>query len=223
MRFDPRYGRLTPPVIIATLAVSFGFAAEVVGQEKGRVAVEEGRVTTLGRGLKSFSPRSGPPGTLVTLHAEDMPIRAPLRIGVGALRLGFEEVGWILSDEEGKFTFELEIPTWARYDLTHVFIVFDPYFNPIALSEVFHVTSPEGTVRREGRIAGDEDGCPTLEGADQVSYALAGDVSGHDVGAEVEVEGTIAERAACGDRTIIEIVRIGPAEDGDDRPRGSGH
>ncbi len=208
MTFDPHRSVVVRVVVVVILALAFGFAASPSAQEDRRVGVEEDSLETLGRQLKSFSPRLGPPGTVVTLQAGDLPIRAPLRVGVGALRLGFEEAGWILSGEDGEFTFELEIPSWATHDMSLFFIAFDPYFKPLALSQVFHVTGPEGTVLRHGRIARDDGGCPTLNGPDRLPYALVGDVDELEPGTEVTVEGRIAERSVCGERTTIHVVRV---------------
>jgi hypothetical protein len=208
MKLDSRRGITIQITILAGLLLTRGFTDTIFAQTEGRLEVEENSLGVLGRQLKSFSPKIGPPGTTVTLQAEDLPIRAPLRVGVGALRLGFEEAGWILSGEEGEFTFELKIPSWATHEMSLFFIVFDPYFNPLALSEAFHVTNPSGTVLRRGQIVRDDKNCPTLHGSDRVPYALIGNIEEFKTETTVVVEGKLVQQSVCGDRTAIRIISL---------------
>ncbi len=129
-------------------------------------------------------------------------------MGVGALRFGFEEAGWVLVNDDGTFTTEIEIPSWARFDVVHLFIVFDPYFVPVALSNVFHVTDRNGNVRRQGRIMKDNNPCPFLRGTDGIPYALVGDLADFQPGDEVIVEGPVDNVERCDGFTTIQITRI---------------
>lgn len=210
MKLDSRRGITIQITILAGLLLTPGFTDTIFAQTEGRLEVEENSLGVLGRQLKSFSPKIGPPGTTVTLQAEDLPIRAPLRVGVGALRLGFEEAGWILSGEEGEFTFELKIPSWATHEMPLFFIAFDPYFNPLALSEAFHVTGPDGTVLRRGQIVRDDKNCPTLHGPDRVPYVLIGNIEKIEADTTVIVEGKLIQRSVCGDRTAIRVTSLRP-------------
>ena len=76
------------------------------------------------------------------------------------------------------------------------------------LSEVFHVTDAAGNVTREGRVTSSGSGCPTLLGADDVPYALAGDLSGFDLEGTVIVEGAILESSSCGEQTTIRVIGV---------------
>ena len=211
MKLDSRRGITIQITILVGLLLTPGFTGTILAQTEGLVEVEEDSLGVLGRQLKSFSPKIGPPGTTVTLQAEDLPIRAPLRVGVGALRLGFEEAGWILSGEEGEFTFELKIPSWATREMSLFFIAFDPYFNPLALSEAFHVTDPSGNVLRRGQIVRDDKNCPTLHGPDRVPYALIGNIEKIEAETSVVIEGELVQQSACGDRIAIRVASLRPA------------
>ncbi|MEE8147947.1 MAG: hypothetical protein V3T24_10105, partial [Longimicrobiales bacterium] len=100
----------------------------------------------MSRRIETLSPRSGRAGTLVTLRATGMPAITPVRIGLGATEVGFEEIGQALTTDRGELSSTVTVPSWTRPDLTHVFIVFDFYFNPIAVSDEFFVLAPDGTV-----------------------------------------------------------------------------
>lgn len=114
-----------------------------------------------------------------------------------------------MTDMQGKIDLTVEVPAWAERDRAHVFIVFDFYFAPIALSSPFHVTGPDGTLLRRGEVHEDGD-CLTLLGDDGISYALAGDLSSVTDGVPVTVEGTVGSATACAE-TAIRVVRTGPA------------
>ncbi len=190
-------------VLLALAGV--GLSTELTAQARRDVAAA--RLDSLGPRFDRFAPRSGSPGTIVTLRVDDLPVEAPLRIGVGALHLGFEEVGWVMSDEDGAFIFVLEIPAWASHERAHFFIVFDPYFAPIAVSTAFHVTGPNGLVRRTGRVTGIGGACPALAAADGVTYSLGGDLSPVADQDSVVVEGTFG-LVGCSGRPAIVVSRL---------------
>ena len=189
---------------LTLLALLAGFAPGMHAQDRGR-AVSESTLDSIGRRIEFMSPRSGPPGTVVTLRTTNMPGATPVRIGVGAIRFGFEELVQALTSNRGEIELTAEIPTWARNDLAHFFIVFDFYFVPIALSDPFHVTDQDGIIRREGTITDEGVECPALRGEDGVLYTLAGDVAALQVGDTVVVSGTLAETSFCMQGTTIQI------------------
>jgi hypothetical protein len=184
------------------LGARWGGAA---AQDPPRVGLDAASFDSLRSRHMGFTPLHGPVGTRVTLKAADMPSQAPLRIGVGALRMGFEEVGWVLSSVSGELEFDLEIPGWATNDAPIFLIVFDPYFAPIAVSTAFHVTGPDGTVVRTGEVAV-EGSCISLIGQDGGVYELAGDMPRLQPGSQVTVEATLGDRNQCGKDTAL-IVR----------------
>ncbi len=189
-------------------ALSFGATQKSIAQERGRVAVADSALDSLARRIESMSPRSGPPGTIVTLRSTNMPAITPVRIGVGALRFGFEEVAQVMTSNRGVLSTTVEVPEWAQRDLIHRFIVFDFYFNPIALSDIFHVTDAVGMVQRRGQLTAEGVECRALRGDDGVLYTLTGSLAEFKAGDEVIVEGTLPEASICMQGTTIQVVRI---------------
>ncbi len=194
-------------IIVVTVALAFG-EDRAVGQERGRLGVPESQLDSIARRIEFMSPRSGPPGTVVTLRSTNMPAITPVRIGVGALRFGFEEVAQVMTSDRGVLSTTVEVPEWAQRDLIHRFIVFDFYFTPIALSDIFHVTDADGMVQRRGQLTAEGVECPALRGDDGVLYTLTGSLAEFKAGDEVIVEGTLPEASICMQGTTIQVVRI---------------
>ena len=193
--------------VLAAAFVAQGFS-EIAAQERGRVAVADSALDSIARRIASMSPRSGPPGTVVTLRSTNVPAITPVRIGVGALRVGFEEVAQVMTSDRGVVSITVDVPEWAQRDLIHRFIVFDFYFNPIALSDIFHVTDADGMVLRRGQLTAEGVECPALRGDDGVLYTLTGSLAEFKAGDEVVVEGTLPEASMCMQGTTIQVVRI---------------
>lgn len=156
-----------------------------------------------------FSPRSGAPGAAVTVESRNLPALTPVYLGMGATRSSFEVLSRLVTSERGEMSAVVEVPDWATADRTHYFVLVDVYFRPLAVSAAFHVTDPDGTLRRRGRIAGAADGCPTLReaGEDRELYALTGDVRGLAAGDEVLVEATLSESSGCAQATVLQVTR----------------
>lgn len=160
------------------------------------------------RRVESMTPGSGPPGTEVTLRSTRLPAITPMRIGIGATHFGFEEIGQVLSTERGEISVTVVVPEWATSEVSYRMIVFDFYFAPLALTEVFHVTAPDGTVGREGVLTEDGVECPAMRGDDQMLYTLTGDLAGYRSGDRVRIRGRIAETSMCMQGTTLEVVEI---------------
>lgn len=161
------------------------------------------------RRIESIDPRTGPPGTRVRVSSGEMPVITPVWVGLGATRTGFEAFHNIMTDMDGTFGVTVVVPEWAEWDRVHTFIVFDVYFRPIALSDVFHVTNEEGMVHRRGKIQDANMGCIVLEDLDGVGYALEGVTSRSFVpGSEVVVEGRIVLEGRCMTPQTIEVASI---------------
>jgi hypothetical protein len=197
----------------ATLLLTLGFlGAELAAADPVAAQTVGGRrvlTATIERSIDTITPTSGPPGTLVRVETEDMPVTTPIRVGIGAMRTGFEAFDELLTGQEGEFAVTVEVPQWATWDRVHRFIVFDIYFQPIALSDYFHVTNFEGLVRREGEIRRLTGECSELEDTEGLHYALldlpAGD---YDPEARMIIEGRITDGAVCGLPMAIEVVRV---------------
>ena len=195
-------------VAVAVLTLALGATQKAAAQERGRVGVSETSLDSIARRVEFMSPRSGPPGTVVTLRSTNMPAVTPVRIAVGALRFGFEEVAQVMTSDRGVLSTTVEVPQWAQRDLIHRFIVFDFYFVPIALSDIFHVTDSDGMVLRRGQLTNEGVECPALRGDDGVLYTLIGDIAEFEAGDEVTIEGTLPDAAICMQGTTIQVARI---------------
>ena len=156
-----------------------------------------------------FSPRSGAPGTEVTVETRDLPALTPVYLGMGATRSSFEVLRQLVTTERGEMATVIEVPDWATADRTHYFVLVDVYFRPLAVSAAFHVTEPDGTLRRQGEIAADAGGCLTLSeaGEGQELYVLTGDVQDLTLGDEVLVKATLGESPGCGQGTALRVTR----------------
>ena len=158
-----------------------------------------------------FFPGSGAPGTEVSVETRDLPALTPVYLGMGATRSSFEVLSQLVTSELGEMSAVIEVPDWATADRTHYFVLVDVYFRPLAVSAAFHVTEPDGTLRRRGAIADGAAGCLTLreagEGQEQL-YVLTGNVQNLAMGDEVLVEATLAESPGCGQGTALQVTRV---------------
>ena len=159
-----------------------------------------------------FSPDRGSAGTPVTVETTNLPAVTPVYLGMGATRSSFEVLAQLVTDEFGTMATVIEVPTWATTDRTHFFVLVDVYFRPLAVSAAFHVTEPDGALRRQGRIADGGGNCLVLEegGEGGERYVLTGDRQGLAPGDDVVVEGRLAESADCPDGIALEVVRVTP-------------
>ena len=156
-----------------------------------------------------FSPGSGAPGTEVTVETRDLPALTPVYLGMGATRSSFEVLSQLVTSELGEMSTVVEVPDWATPDRTHYFVLVDVYFRPLAVSAAFHVTEPDGTLRRRGAVADGEGGCLTLReaGEGQELYVLTGEVQNLALRDEVLVEATLGESPGCGQGTVLQVTR----------------
>ena len=159
-----------------------------------------------------FSPGSGPAGTAITVETANLPAVTPIYLGLGATRSSFEVLAQLVTDEFGTMSTVIEVPSWATTDRTHFFVLVDVYFRPLAVSASFHVTEPDGTLRRRGRITDDAGGCLVLQedGERGERYVLTGEGHGLAAGDEVVVEGRLTESADCPDGIALEVIRATP-------------
>jgi hypothetical protein len=145
-----------------------------------------------------LSPWSGPPGTLVTVRGELLPAITPVHVALGGTRAGFEALTLALTTRYGELEETVRVPEWARRDRAHRFIIFDAYFAPLATTALFHVTDPDGSILRVGRVTGLRAGCASFAGDDEERYAVEGELDGLSVGDRGEMEAVILESAPCG-------------------------
>jgi hypothetical protein len=143
------------------------------------------------------------------VETRNLPAVTPVYLGMGATRSSFEVLAQLVTDEFGTMSTVIEVPSWATTDRTHFFVLVDVYFRPLAVSAAFHVTEPDGTLSRRGRITDGAGGCPTLReaGEGQELYVLTGDVQNLAVGDEVLIEATLSESPGCGQGTALQVTR----------------
>jgi hypothetical protein len=207
----PPRGRLSPAAWIVLLVLA---VAPTVAPEPATAQTVDSRDMDMGaiqRKIELIYPRSGPPGTLVRVNTEDMPVITPIRVGIGAAQAGFEAFQELMTGQEGEFDVSVAVPEWASWDRVHLFIVFDIYFRPIALSDAFHVTNDEGLIRRTGRVTHQDDGCSILRDIDGVQYALLGEgdtVEGIEANTTVTVDGRVLPREMCGLSNVLEVTTL---------------
>ena len=160
------------------------------------------------RHIQSVEPRSGPPGTVVKVYTENLPLQARIHVGVGAMRAGFEALAEGTQEMWGEVSATVRIPDYATWERPLVFIVFNGIFSPIGISDPFHVTDEEGLVQRAGRITDEGLGCVTLRDGDEYMYALTGDLGDLKPGDEVVVQGTISLDGPCGGADQIAVMNL---------------
>lgn len=190
-------------VIVPALAPDTATAQSMNASDVNMGAIE--------RKIELIYPKSGPPGTVVRVNTEDMPVITPIRVGIGAAQAGFEAFQELMTGQEGEFDVSVEVPEWASWDRVHLFIVFDIYFRPIALSDAFHVEDERGMVRRTGRVTHRDDGCSILRDIDGVQYALLGEgeaIEGIEPETTVTLDGRILPREECGLLNVLEVTSV---------------
>jgi hypothetical protein len=161
--------------------------------------------------IATFNPTSGPPGTKVSVRWQYLPAITPVRLGVGAQRVGFEVLDEILTTPTGEFEDTVRIPTWAESNRPHMLIVLDFYFKPLAVSSGFQVTEPDGSLSREGILREGAGKCAVMEAEGGEFYFLSGDMKGLKQGDKAIVKGTLAPKSLCntGDRDItIKVAEV---------------
>jgi hypothetical protein len=199
-------GRLASTLLAAAVAAASPVAtadAQTLGRQIPIVDANYNRVTTI-------SPLVGPPGTAVTVRAEFLPAVTPVQISLGGIRAGFEVLYQVMTTKEGELSEDvtLQVPIWAEPDRTYVFMVLDLYFAPLAVSNIFHVTAPDGTVIRKGPVTTEGQRCPAMRGETGELYTLSGDYGEVEPGDHVVVQGVLTETSVCGQGATLEVRRI---------------
>ena len=172
------------------LSALFTLAPEgAAGQE--RVRPRTAIADSLAYRIATFSPSNGPPGTTVAVRWQYLPAITPMRVG-------FEVLKEVLSDEDGEFADTIKIPEWAGTNRPVLLIVFDFYFNPLAISSAFQVTDGNGILVRTGRLQEARGSCAELLSDENQLYWLTGDTGAFQPGDRVVVQAKLADPAACG-------------------------
>ena len=154
------------------------------------------------------SPRAGAPGSEVTVQWTGLAPDGTVVIGFGGLGSGYEIVGESPTDANGDFLVAVPVPSWAERGGTHFFFVGYADGQPVGISDVFHVTDAEGTLRLEGRITDEGVECTAMRSENDDLYTLTGDIGAPSPGDGVVVEGTIAEMSVCQQGLTIAVTEI---------------
>ena len=162
------------------------------------------------RRIQQVEPLHGPPGTEVTVYTENLPIQAKVHLGVGATRTGFEALYTAEQGMWGTVSGTITIPESAPWDRAVLLVAFDAIFAPIGLSDPFHVTRPDGTLQRTGRVTDEGVECLAFRDDDDYLYTLVGDTEELEPGDRVVIEGTVAEMSTCMQGTTLVVERVLP-------------
>lgn len=160
------------------------------------------------RRIQDMAPRSGPPGTLVSIHTENLPLQGSVHIGVGAVGAGFETLARSTQGEWGEISASVRIPLDATWDQPLFLIIFNGNFSPTGISDPFHVTNADGMVRRRGRITDEGGDCVTMRDEDDTFYTLTGELGSVQPGDEVVVEGVYIDSGTCPRGSTIADARL---------------
>ena len=162
------------------------------------------------RQIQQVSPNHGPPGTVVSLYTENLPLQAKVHVGVGATRTGFEALHEAEQGMWGEVEASIIIPETAPWDRAVLLVAFDAIFAPIGLSAPFHVTRADGILRRTGEITGEGVECLAMRDTDGFLYTLIGNTQSLKAGQPAVIEGRYVEASICMQGTTIEVVNVLP-------------
>ncbi|NNM31672.1 MAG: hypothetical protein HKO53_01315 [Gemmatimonadetes bacterium] len=149
------------------------------------------------RKIQEIEPRSGPAGSRVTVYTENLPLQGKVVLGVGAINAGFEVLGEADQGALGEVDGSIRIPASATWDRALVLITLNGNFAPTALSDPFHVTSPEGLILRVGQVTDEGEGCLGFRDSDGYFYSLTGSHGDLSVGDYVEMVGRFDPEGGC--------------------------
>jgi len=162
------------------------------------------------RHIQQVAPLFGPPGTVVTIFTENLPLQAKVHVGVGATRTGFEALHEAEQGMWGEVSATITIPETAPSDRAVLLVAFDAIFAPIGLSDPFHVTTADGVLQRTGEITDEGVECLAMRDTDGFLYTLIGNVEGLGTGDSVVIEARYVEASICMQGTTLEVVRLLP-------------
>jgi len=207
---------LSVPGGVAPFAGAFlsgdAFPASRSGELHAQQPVPEERLRPTAELLRkptAIEPRTGPPGTSVQVRGDHLPALTPVNLAFGGTGSGFEGLAFLLTDERGRLEATVEVPEWATRDELHRFIIFDAYFSPLSMTELFHVTDQGGSILRRGEVVESGPRCAVVAGADDGDrYALVDLDRELEAGARVEVEGVVVESTECGAETHLRVVSV---------------
>ena len=147
-------------------AVILALVGAVTATTAGTAAAQRRVAPDSLRHIQQVEPLHGPPGTVVTIFTENLPLQAKVHVGVGATRGGFEALHEAEQGMWGEVSATITIPETAPWDRAVLLVAFDAIFAPIGLSDPFHVTKPDGTLQRTGEITDEGVECLAMRDSD---------------------------------------------------------
>ena len=189
---------------LATVAAGIALLTPNGAEAQRRVAPDSLRM------IQEIEPLYGPRGTMVTVYTENLPLQAKVHVGVGATRTGFEALAEGEQGMWGEVSGTISIPETAPYDRALLIVAFDAIFAPIGLSDPFHVTRPDGTLTRTGRITDEGVECLAMRDGDDFLYTLVGNTDGLSIGDPLVVEARYVETSFCQQGTTLEVIESRP-------------
>ncbi len=120
-----------------------------------------------------------------------------MAVGFGGIASPHEILGEALTDPEGALSLTDTIPSWVEPNRSYLFYLAFSDQRPVAFSDPFLVTGPDGVVQVGGRITDEGVTCPAMRGPDDELYTLAGSIGSAAPGDDVVVTATIAEASIC--------------------------
>ncbi len=145
----------------------------------------------------AISPPGGPGGTEVVVRARGLPPGSTVVVGFGGIASPHEILGEAPTDSEGALSLTDTIPSWVEPNRSYLFYVAFSDQRPVAFSDPFLVTGPDGVVRVRGRITDEGVTCPAMRGPGEELYTLAGSLGSAVPGDDVAVTATIADASIC--------------------------
>lgn len=200
--------RTSRPVSWALVLLLVGCASEPDGAP-GDGGAQPSPSPDPGEAAIDIGSRTGPPGTNVRVEGSGFPAGAEIDVGFGPPRSEYDVIRTVQADPRGNVSVTVSVPSWAERDRTYVFVLAAPANDPRAVSEPFHVTGADGSVRIEGELTDEGVECPAVRSPLGTLYTLAGgDTEGLQAGDRVVVEGTVAEMSFCMQGITINATRV---------------
>ena len=150
----------------------------------------------------SIAPRSGPPGSEVTVEARNLRPNDWVTIGVGPRASEWSSLREVETGSDGALSAEVEVPDWTDPRQRLIFVV-DTDRGVTLKSDVFDVTAPEAgdgadgdRLALEGRVRRGTE-CYTLTTPDGDTWSMVSEDIAFTAGEYVEVTGQQADMSFC--------------------------
>jgi len=175
------------------------------------------------------TPRSGPPGSAVTVRASGFPPGERVLIGRGPHASEYELQRHAEADHQGRVRVDSQIPPYAEPGDRWVFVAKAPGSREEAVSGTFRVvaaSSPPadddddedtGQITVSGRITGEGVECPTMRARNGKTYSLTGaDFGDYEEGDRITVTGSEVGISFCQQGITLQVAELSGSPDDDE-------